>query len=573
MSDNGLRSFGFHTLDESSHPTFDALREERRSNAGFAFAEEVGLQNLDPETAARQHLLQALASNSLPTLEAPVVNGAPSEFKILGTESLPLTETRTVKFRQTYNKIPVYGSLITVELDAGNELLALNSALGDPSNVDPIAKISPATAEEKVRALAHPAAKAFDQTPRLSYYFDPAVNRWRLVYIFEDVRVNTRPRSNGNEEHAPLLMDYIIDAHSGDLIAELPRSANVLGETSRPSVGRLISFAPGAQEEDAVDGLGQQRSIRFMADAVGRGQLHDTHLNVRTFDFRFQDVDTVDLPGAFVRNPPSPWSPAAVSAHANAVVLAEFLRDVLRRNGIDNQGGPLVSSINCIVARESPDGRTWRNAAWVGTQMIYGQRAVQGDLRSYAVSLDVVAHEIFHGVTARSARLEYAGETGALNESYSDIFGVIVSNFSQPDIVQWNWELGEDLEGSGMPLRSLRNPEQFGQPAHMNDFRRLPLDRDHGGVHHNSGIHNKAAFLLITSRNAQGALLFTRDEIAALFYLALTQFLSRRSVFADSRRALELVARTLFRGNTIAVQEAKQRALAEAFDQVGIFAP
>ena len=131
----------------------------------------------------------------------------------------------------------------------------------------------------------------------------------------------------------------------------------------------------------------------------------------------------------------------AVSAHANAQEVADYLFTVLHRNGLDNRGGPFLSTVNCTDSRQPSDQPgEWRNAAWTGKQMVYGQRLVNGQLRSYAVAGDVVAHEITHGLTDRTARLEYAFESGALNESYSDIFGIIISNRGEPDIGTWNWQ-------------------------------------------------------------------------------------------------------------------------------------
>jgi Zn-dependent metalloprotease len=171
---------------------------------------------------------------------------------------------------------------------------------------------------------------------------------------------------------------------------------------------------------------------------------------------------------------------------------------------------------------------------WVGTQMIYGQRMVNGALRSYALASDVVAHEITHGLTDRTARLEYQRETGALNESYSDILGVIIANRHRPSFDDWNWEVGEDLDLTGVP--------------------------------------NKAAFNLMASRNAAGGRLFTPREAAALFYVALTQYLSRTSGFSDSRRGVELAARTLFRDDEPATKARKLATVATAFNDVGITA-
>ena len=114
-----------------------------------------------------------------------------------------------------------------------------------------------------------------------------------------------------------------------------------------------------------------------------------------------------------------------MSAHANAVTVAEYLREVLFRNSIDNQGGPIISTIDCVVAGESERPNEWLNAYWDPDlrQMVYGQAAVGDGLRSLSVNVDIVAHEMFHGVIDSTSRLEYAMQPGALNESYADIFG------------------------------------------------------------------------------------------------------------------------------------------------------
>jgi bacillolysin/neutral peptidase B len=277
------------------------------------------------------------------------------------------------------------------------------------------------------------------------------------------------------------------------------------------------------------------------------------------------DSDLPQLPGSYVAlAAPDPWNPAAVSAHANASEVVDFLRRVLLRQGIDDQGGRLISSINCTL---QPGVQEWRNAAWYRGQMLYGQRQVNGSLRSYAVARDVVAHEIFHGVTESTARLDYLGESGALNESYSDIFGILIANFHQPDVTQWDWQIGEELDGTGLPLRDLSNPPACGQPAHMRDYQDLGEKVDHGGVHTNSGIHNKAAFNLLTATR-NGAPVLDPATVAKLFYLTLTEQLSRTSGFSDSRRGLEIVARSLFRVDPD--RNARMETIAQAFDAVGI---
>jgi Zn-dependent metalloprotease len=212
---------------------------------------------------------------------------------------------------------------------------------------------------------------------------------------------------------------------------------------------------------------------------------------------------------------------------------------VLKRNNIDNQGGLMRSSINCVDQSESPDRKEWINAFWNGRQMVYGQRHNGAGFLSMAVALDVVGHEMFHGVTDKTSRLEYAFQSGALNESYSDIFGIIIANQPVADPRTWNWKLGAGLQANGKPFRDMSNPPLHGQPEHMQKFRVLPNTRqgDYGGVHSNSGIHNKAAFNILTAVK-DGALVFTPGEVAAFFYIALTQRLSRTSQFTDSRTAV-----------------------------------
>jgi Zn-dependent metalloprotease len=305
-------------------------------------------------------------------------------------------------------------------------------------------------------------------------------------------------------------------------------------------------------------------------NAGGSEVLTDSTLNVQTFNFKFKDPVTQRnlLPGTAIKNPPT-FAPAAISAHANAEAVSVFLRTVLKRNNIDNQGGLMSSSINCVDNSESPDGKEWVNAFWNGKQMVYGQRHDGTGFLSMSVALDVVGHEMFHGVTDVTSRLEYAFQSGAMNESFSDIFGIIIKNLPNPDPRTWDWQIGAGLQSNGEPFRDMSDPPRFGQPAHMRDFKVLPKTRDFGGVHTNSGIHNRAAFNILTAVKG-GALVFKPEEAAAFFYLALTQRLSRTSQFTDSRTAVLDSARTLFRNLAPGALAEKISAIEDGFTAVGI---
>jgi Zn-dependent metalloprotease len=558
---NGLRNFSVHAYDAASAAAVDQMRSEQAAFLDFRPEGSQNLADLDPETAARRHLDQALASDAAPAFTAPEGAGAVSDFKAVSTETVPLTGTRTVKFRQTLNGVPVYGTLVTVELDGDNSLVSLDSSLGQP-DVDPVASVSPADAV--AAAGRHPGFKPSLEgiVPHLNYWYDPAASKWRLVYILENVRVSVDPETMSEEDRTsglepPRFVDYVVDAHEGAVVSVAPRT---------PSAGSGI-------EQTATDGFGVERT--FLCEEEGPGfALRDPVHNVQTFDFGFRDPTTDGgLPGDGVVNPPD-WAPEAVSAHANAVAVSDFLRTVLMRDNIDDMGGVMVSTINCVVEADSPGPKQWVNAFWSPDvqQMVYGQVLVNGELRSLSINVDVVAHEIFHGVTDSTARLEYQFQSGAMNESYSDIFGTIVANRGNDDTRQWDWQLGERLLPGDRPFRDLSDPTLFNQPAHMDDYVDLPNTQagDWGGVHVNSGIHNKAAYLVLTSEDDAGDLVMTPGEAAAVFYLALSQRLSQTSQFSDSRNAVVASARTLWRAAPEDERERKVAAIEAAFSAVGI---
>jgi Zn-dependent metalloprotease len=548
-----------HSSDARMAKHFKTLKSGRSTFPAFAGIRAragASLATLDPETAALHYLEQAIAEPSIPQLTSPVVGDSESEFKSLGTETVALTGTKTVKFRQTLNKIPVYGSLVTVELDDRNDCLAINSSIGTPKGVDPVARVAPAAAVKKASALVGVPVREIRSTPRIHYYYDANARRWRLVYILEDLPVRERrgPKAGRTTVRRK---DLIFDANTGALVRELPRTPTTTATSC-----------------SGVDGLGRSRTFGCARESGGTLTMSSVKLNVHTFDFRFKDPDTQEsrLPGPYVARPPIPWPPAAVSAHANAEKMSRFLRAVLKRDNIDNQGGPMRSSINCVVQGEESRPREWLNAYWNGNQMVYGQRRTGSTFRSLAEVMDIVAHEMFHGVTDFTARLEYANESGALNESYSDIFGCIVANYDRADVTKWNWEIGEGLDAGGKAFRDMRDPRRHDQPAHMRDYEHLPNTEngDWGGVHTNSGIHNYAAYRILSARGKDGKRLLRAGEVAAIFYIAITQYLSRNSGFSDSRRGVVLAARTLYRSDSASVRDRRVSAIEAGFSAAGI---
>jgi Zn-dependent metalloprotease len=546
---NGFRAVAMHITEKNGRRIFAALKADRPAASVFSHP-ACQPDNLDPESAAKRILEHAFASKAMPSLNAPRIDGTESNFKSLGVETVPLTGTKVVKFRQTVKGIPVFGSLVSVELDDNNEMVSVDSNMAEPNLPSYIARISPHQVLKKIAAKAGYGRELPEGIPTLNLYLSHN-GKWHLAYIVEDVR--SRKKGKTTVKDFPLVYDYVIDALTGALVAELPRTPTIAVGTGK-----------------GLDEFGEMKTFGIEIKDAKRA-LRDARLNIETHDFAFLDPVDGNLPGKLVR---SPWSAAAVSAHTNAATVATFLRDVLKRNNVDNMGGPIVSTVNCVVRQfeqPPPGSRIWLNAFWNGTQMLYGQALFDGKLRSLASSLDVVAHELFHGVTRHTARLIYQGETGALNESYSDIFGTIISNRAQPNIAKWDWLIGDGISGGTKALRDMRDPTQFGQPKRMKDFRTLPLKRkaDAGGVHINSGIHNFAAFKVMSATKGR-ALVFKPPELAAMFYIALTQQLSRQSTFADSRRGVVLATRSLFRKLPQKKLNARVRAVEAGFDAAGI---
>ena len=386
--------------------------------------------------------------------------------------------------------------LVTVELDTANELVCIHWALGEPQGVIPVPTLAPADVLDAVQRYSGYQGDARPSTPQLSYYYQPEQQSWRLVYITEDVICLSDERIESTITTRPPFADFVIDVR---MLMAIP-------------CGTHLPRGCAATATRPAHAMNQQRQFETSFDVVTAGQqMQDTTHNIQTHDFAFQDVGAsfTNLPGIYVTAPPLPWNQAAVSAHANAAVVANFLLAVLGRHGLDDRGSPLVSSINCVWAANGSTGPNWPNSYWLKDQVLYGQRESGAQSRTFAAALDMVGHEFFHGVTQYSSRFDFQGQTGALNESYSDIFGVLIANRPKPNWAQWRWEIGTD---TGEPLRDMERPSRFGHPEHMDHYQNLPLANDSGGIHSNCGIHNKAAFNIMVLKESHRHYLFDPEH-------------------------------------------------------------
>jgi thermolysin len=257
------------------------------------------------------------------------------------------------------------------------------------------------------------------------------------------------------------------------------------------------------------------------------------------------DDDTWDIPGT-----KSPGQPALVDAQFFAAVTDGYLLGIHSFDWKDHYSQGMVSSAHV--------GRRYNNAYWNGSQMAYGD----GDGSTFyelSGDLDVVAHELTHGVTDATSDLIYQNESGALNEAFSDIIGTAVE-FSYGT---GNWTIGEDIDVRGNGFRNMADPGEDGDPSHYDE--RYTGTSDNGGVHINSGIANHWFYLLVnggqnadatyaSGSNVRGVGLATAEQIAFLGFTALPA----NATFCDAR------------GSTIAVAGGNSAEVADAWEEVGV---
>lgn len=270
------------------------------------------------------------------------------------------------------------------------------------------------------------------------------------------------------------------------------------------------------------------------------------------------------LPGKLVRSEGSPKSKdvAVNEAYNGAGVTYDLFYKVYGRNSIDERGMRLDSTVHY--------GRDYDNAFWNGQQMVYGDG--DGELfNRFTIAIDVIGHELTHGVTQYEAGLEYEDQPGALNESFSDVFGSLVKQYRRRQSAKKaDWLIGKGLLASGVKGKALRSMKEPGtaydddllgkdpQPGHMKDY--VKTHDDNGGVHINSGIPNRA-FYETAMRLGGNAW----EKAGKIWYMTLRDKLRPTSQFKDAAKATILVARELYGVGSLEV-----KAVEEGWAEVGL---
>lgn len=252
----------------------------------------------------------------------------------------------------------------------------------------------------------------------------------------------------------------------------------------------------------------QQRGLREMTQAPPRATLAPGTPATPPGSLQravHDAANTTTLPGKLARaegRPPS-GDIAVDEAYDHLGSTYKLFWNIYKRHSIDGHGLPLTGTVHY--------GEDYDNAFWNGAQMVFGD----GDgetFNRFTVAVDIIGHELTHGVIDTEAALLYQGQSGALNESLCDVFGALVKQYSLGQTaLQADWLVGAGLFTERVSARALRSMAEPGsayddpvlgkdpQPAHMRDYVDTP--HDNGGVHINSGIPNRAFFLAATTLN------------------------------------------------------------------------
>jgi len=468
-----------------------------------------------------------------------------------------------LKYQQQHNNIPIYGSEVILHSKEN----VINSLNGVYTSTKGLAKqtttpsIQPNEVVSIVKEEFRDSYKDFsDNTNWLSR----KLNQWEKELVFFNDESGLR--LSYHVKVYPRLgewMTYFIDAENGSIIKEYSNICQLhagkhihadghkcdahehhshkVDNESNVNIN-TYEFGNGFYMIDGSRSMFNLGSSNLPNDPVGA---------IWTIDAGNSSPDNTQF--THVTSGNNSWNQReSVSAHSNAGKSFEYFAQVHNRVSIDGNGGTIISIVN--IANEN--GSSMGNAFWDGAAIYYGN----GDNAFFPLGrgLDVAGHELSHGVVQRTANLEYYGESGAMNESFADIFGAMIDRD--------DWQIGEDVVKPGVfpsgALRDMQDPHNgaptgnFGggwQPKHVNEMFTGP--EDNNGVHINSGIPNHAYYLI--------AMDIGKDKAEKIFYRALNTYLTKSSQFTDLRIAVERATTDLYNGNEI-------NAVQNAFGDVGI---
>jgi thermolysin len=465
---------------------------------------------------------------------------------------------------QYYRGVRVHGADISRQMDEQGVVLSVFGNLYDGIGISADPAMDADEARTRIETLAGTEQAASAQPELVVLPLD--AGGFRLAWRMRAVTA------------AADITQYFVDAASGDVLLQYSDLQ------TQSTVGRATGVL-GDPKKISVTGAGGS----FTARDLLRPPI------VETDDMKGDPVRTLNYLNGLVNlgaadlasSTDNTWTDGAIAdAHVYAGYTYDFYFKRFGRRGLDNNNIRIRSLANPVRRTLADLSRYFNafpdffvNAFYAGDGvMVYGVGlppgvTLGGQQWNYlSGSLDVVAHELSHGVTQFTSNLIYRNESGALNEAFSDMMGTSAEFFFQPagnGPLKADYLLGEDVVTPG-GLRSMENPGAFGDPDHYS--RRVLGTADNGGVHTNSGIANQAFYLAIeggvnrtSGLSVQGVGGANRDQIEKVFYRGFTQLLPANATFSVARAATIQAARDLYGANSAA-----ERAVTQAWTAAGV---
>lgn len=359
-------------------------------------------------------------------------------------------------------------------------------------------------------------------------------------------------------EGMPIHYLFYVDAKTGDVVNYISLLPNEVGQAAtRYSGNRNISTSYNGTEyvlRDNTRGSGIETY----------NLQHSTNIS-NAVDFTDDDNAWTAVEFHNVNK-----DDGALDAQWGAMMTYDYFKNVHGRNSYDNLNSKLKNYVHY--------GSAYDNAGWsfANNVMIYGDG---GTIFDILTSLDVIGHEIAHGVCQYSAELIYQGESGAINESLSDIWGACIEEYAAPEKQQWL--MGEDIVKFGSALRNMSNPKSVDSPQpntykgiYWENTEDVSWTNDYGGVHTNSGVMNYWFYLLSEGgygTNDKGwdysVSGISMNKAAKIVYRAETVYMTQNTNFINAREYTIAAAKDIYGSNSQEVQSVK-----DAWYAVGVWA-
>ncbi|HEX2770229.1 MAG TPA: M4 family metallopeptidase [Geobacteraceae bacterium] len=397
-----------------------------------------------------------------------------------------------IKFQQLHHGLPVIAGELVVQTDAQNDILSIHGKASPDLQLD----VTPAVGAEDAKAKAL-------QLTAFNHKTDPS-----KLKVSEPVLSIYNPTLLGAGMNNNSLV-WQLEVKATDLS---PIREFVLIDAKRGYVALHFNQVDAALNRDVYDngnnyyGLPGPNRVRQEGGSITG----------------IADVD---------------------NAYDYAGDTYNYYHDNHGRDSIDTAGMKIISTVRyCEYGYDCP----YQNAFWNGEQMVYGDGFASAD--------DVVGHELTHGVTDYESGLFYYMQSGAINESLSDVFGEFIdlTNGHGTDSDAVRWKLGEDLPSSIGIIRDMKNPPLYKQPDRMKSKKYYCSSKngtimDNGGVHTNSGINNKAAYLMADGATFNGKTVtgLGIPKVSKIYYETQTNLLTSGSDYADLYDLLQLACQNL----------------------------